>query len=369
MGKAGKEGGGRQRSPRRAHRGPTIADVAREAGVSPMTVSRAINGEVRVQPETRERVEAAVLKLGYVPNAAARSLAGAQPCRLALVHDNPSAAWLSEVLVGCLAEASDSDAQLLIERREAADSMDALARHLASHRIDAVILPPPLGDDGALLQALHDARIPVVQVATGRPSDKASAVSIDDEAAAKAMTAHLIALGHRRIGFVEGNPHQTASALRRAGYEAALHAAGVAVDTALIAPGDFSYRSGLAAAEALLALPDRPTAIFASNDDMAAAVIAVAHRQRLDVPRALTVCGFDDTAMATTIWPELTTIRQPSGEMARIATRIAIAAVRSPAPGAKPLVRHEQLEFELIRRSSDSAPGDVKADAPDGGMN
>lgn len=356
MGKAKDEGSGRKRSPRRAHRGPTIADVAREAGVSPMTVSRAINGEVRVQPETRERVETAVRKLGYVPNAAARSLAGAQPCRLALVHDNPSAAWLSEVLVGCLAEASDSDAQLLIVRRDATDSMDVLAQHLASHRIDAVLLPPPLGDDAALLQALDDARIPVVQVATGRPVDTASAVSIDDEAAARAMTEHLIALGHRRIGFVEGNPYQTASALRRAGYEAALHAAGIGTDTALIVPGDFSYRSGLAAADALLALPERPTAIFASNDDMAAAVVAVAHRQGLDVPGALTVCGFDDTAVATTIWPELTTIRQPSEEMARLATRIAIAAVRGGTAGQAVPIRHERLDFELICRDSDGRP-------------
>lgn len=357
MDKATGEGSERKRSPRRAHRGPTIADVAREAGVSPMTVSRTINGEGRVQPETRERVQAAVRKLGYVPNAAARSLAGAQPCRLALVHDNPSAAWLSEVLVGCLAEASDSDAQLVIERAAGSETMDALARHLASLRIDAVIVPPPLGDDVALLQALHSVALPVVQVAPGKPAETAFAVSIDDRAAARAMTQHLLFLGHRRIGFIEGNPKQTSSALRRLGYEDALRDAGIAIEPALIVAGDFTYRSGLEAAERLLALPERPTAIFASNDDMAAAVVAVAHRQRLDVPGALTVCGFDDTTMATTIWPELTTIRQPINEMARLATRIAIATVRDRAKSPATPVRHEQLEFQLVRRSSDAAPG------------
>jgi LacI family transcriptional regulator len=357
MGTAAAEGSERKRSPRRAHRGPTIADVAREAGVSSMTVSRAINGESGVQSDTKERVQAAVRKLGYVPNAAARSLAGAQPCRLALVHNNPSAAWLSEVLVGCLAEASESDAQLLVERCEGSKSMDALARHLLTHRIDAVILPPPLGDDAALLRALSVAGLPAVQLAAGKPAETAFSVSIDDRAAALAMTRHLVSLGHRRIGFIEGSPKQGASALRRLGYEDALRESGIAIDPTWIAQGDFSYRSGFLAAERLLALGNRPTAIFASNDDMAAAVVAVAHRQGLDVPAALTVCGFDDTTMATTIWPELTTVRQPVNEMARAATRIAIAAVRGQSDGEEQRARHKRLEFELVRRSSDAAPG------------
>lgn len=357
MGTAGATGESKKRNRRRAHRGPTIADVAREAGVSPMTVSRAINGEIRVQPDTKERVEAAVLKLGYVPNAAARSLAGAQPCRLALVHDNPSASWLNEVLVGCLAEASENDVQLIIERCADSETVDALAQHLTSHRVDAVILPPPLGDDVTLLEALDAVGLPVVLVAPGKPAETAFAVSIDDHGAALAMTRHLVELGHRRIGFIEGNPKQTSSALRRLGYEASLRDAGIKLDLALIVAGDFTYRSGLAATEQLLALPERPTAIFASNDDMAAAVVAIAHRQGLDVPGALTVCGFDDTAVATTIWPELTTIRQPINEMARLATRIAIATVRDRTNGLLPQIRHEQLEFELVRRFSDGVPG------------
>ena len=352
---AGKSNGpepGRKRSRRRAHRGPTIADVAREAGVSPMTVSRTINEPGRVQEETRTRVEETIARLGFVPNAAARSLAGAMPCRLALVHDNPSAAWLSELLVGCLAEASDSDAQLLVESAEGRDTA-ALVAHLVADRIDAVILPPPLCDDAGLLAALEQADLPFVQVATGSPAASAGAVSIDDRAAAHAMTGHLVSLGHRRIGFVCGNPNQSASALRLAGYRDALAEAGIAADPALIAAGDFSYRSGLAAAETLLALLEPPSAIFASNDDMAAACVAVAHRRGLDVPGTLSVCGFDDTAIATTIWPELTTVRQPVKAMARAATRLAIEVARNT--GAE--LRHERLDHELVLRMSDAAPG------------
>lgn len=341
--------GGRSR--RRAHRGPTIADVAREAGVSPMTVSRTINGEARVQADTRLRVQQAIALLGFVPNAAARSLAGAQPCRLALIHDNPSAAWLSELLVGCLAQASEADAQLLVEASQGGAGTAALVKHLIAHRIDAVILPPPLCDDPALLAALVREGLPFVQVATGSPAADASAVSIDDRAAAAAMTRHLIALGHRRIGFIGGNPNQSAAPLRLAGYRDALAEAGIVADAALEAAGDFSYRSGLDAAEALLALPSPPSAIFASNDDMAAAVISAAHRRGLDVPGALSVCGFDDTAIATTIWPELTTIRQPVNAMARAATRLAMAAARGQSAPAQ-----ERLGHELVCRMSDAPP-------------
>lgn len=349
------------RSPRRARRGPTIADVARAAGVSPMTVSRVINSEPNVQDDTRAKVEAAIASLGYVPNLAARSLAGGQPCRVALLYSNPSAAYLSEFLVGGLAEAAARDVELTVEPSTGAESAEALVRRLVAHRIDAALLPPPLCEDAALLAALRAASLPMAQVATGCPEPFALAVTIDDEAAAHAMTTRLIALGHRRIGFIAGNPNQTASALRRAGHERALAEAGIAADPALLAAGDFTYRSGLDAAEQLLAQEPRPTAIFASNDDMAAAAIAIAHRRGLDVPGDLSICGYDDTAMATTIWPELTTIRQPIAEMARVAVRLLAANVRAgtgagyEAPQQERLAQ-ERLAFELIARASDGPP-------------
>ena len=130
------------------------------------------------------------------------------------------------------------------------------------------------------------------------------------------MTRHILSLGHTRIGFIIGNPDQTASAQRLAGYKAALAEADIAIDNSLIRQGLFTYRSGLKAADQLLSLAKPPTAIFASNDDMGAATVAVAHRHHLDVPKGLTVCGFDDTEFSRSIWPELTTIRQPIADMA-----------------------------------------------------
>jgi LacI family transcriptional regulator len=320
-----------------------------------MTVSRVTNGVAGVLPETRRKVDEAIATLGYVPNVAARALAGARQLRVAMLHSNPSAAYLSEFLVGSLAGAADKDAQLIIEHWDGSEGAEALARRLESHRIDAVVLPPPLCEDAPLLAALASRGLPTAQVATGSPAGSSHAVSIDDIGAAAAVTRHLIGLGHRRIGFIGGDPNQSASTLRQQGYADALREAGLPADPALIAAGDFTYRSGLAAAEALLALPDRPSAIFASNDDMAAAVVAVAHRRGLDVPRELSVCGFDDTAMATTIWPELTTVRQPIAGMARAAVALLAKALDSAAPDA---VQHRQLPFELVVRGSTAGPAD-----------
>ena len=333
-----------------------MADVAQAAGVSPMTVSRVINCEPSVLPATRERVEQAIAALGYVPNPAARSLAGGQQCRIALLHANPSAAFLSEFLMGSLKQASLIDAQLIVQHCDVSENPADLVRRLAGHRVDAVLLPPPVCDDPALREALPVAGLPMAQIATGRPVAFAHALTIDDAAAAHAMTAHLIALGHRRIGFIAGAPNQTASALRRAGYERALANAGLPIAGDLVAQGDFTYRSGLDATESLLALSPRPTAIFASNDDMAAAAVAVAHRHRFDVPGALSVCGFDDSAMSTTIWPEITTIHQPVAQMARQATALLVESLRSGiALRARP-VQHTRVDFKLLRRASDGPP-------------
>lgn len=335
---------------------PTVADVARVAGVSPMTVSRVINAEENVSAATRDKVREAVATLGYVPNPAARSLAGAQQCRIALLHANPSAAYLSEFLMGSLAQASLIDVQLVVEYCDLAERPDALVKRLAAHRVDAVLLPPPLCDDGDLLAALRATGMPMAQIATGRPVDFSHALTIDDEMAAYDMTRHLIALGHVRIGFVAGAANQTSSAARRAGYDRALAEAGLGVSAGLGVQGDFTYRSGLDAAEVLLAREPRPTAIFASNDDMAAAAVAVAHRHHLDVPGDLSVCGFDDTAMATTIWPELTTIRQPIANMARRATALLAEAVRARAGSNERAVQHLQVDFEFMLRDSDGKP-------------
>ncbi len=342
------------RSNRRAQGGPTVADVARAAGVSPMTVSRVVNRDSAVLPATRERVEEAVARLGYVPNRAARSLAGGRQCRIALVYGNPNAGYLSELMVGCLIQANTSDVQLVVELMEPDDTVAQLVARLRAHHIDGVVLPAPLCEDAALTDALHAAGLRIVQLSPGTPQPYAHTVSIDDIEAARTITAHLLSLGHRRIGFIAGSPAHSQSGQRRVGFEQALAEAGIAPAPELTVEGDFSYRSGLAATERLLAATPPPTAIFASNDEMAAAAVAAAHRHGLDVPADLSICGFDDTAIASSIWPELTTIRQPIAEMAKLAVRMLSDEVRGRPAQEAPSGQVATLPFVFVRRASDA---------------
>src|SRR6478735_299072 len=342
------------RGSRRQRNAPKISDVAARAGVSPMTVSRVLNGEANVRPETRERVEESIKALNYTPSLAARTLAGGEEVRIGLLHSNPSFNYLSQLLVGSLDQASRLNVQLIVEKCDDEAEEQSAVDHLIRARLDGIILTPPLSESLPVLEAIRKRNIPVVAVATGRAPDWALSVSIDDHAAAYEMTRHLLTLGHTRIGFIKGNPRQTASDERLQGYKDALSDAGIADTPELIVQGLFTYRSGLDAAEKLIDLDHPPSAIFASNANMAAATVAIAHRRGLDVPGDLTVCGFDDTALATTIWPELTTIRQPVSDMARAAVALLVGTIRRQRGGDAP--RHQVLDYTLIRRQSDAPP-------------
>jgi LacI family transcriptional regulator len=333
----------------------TIHDVAKHAGVSPMTVSRVINAEPNVREETRVRVAASVRTLRYSPNLAARSLASADAMHLGILYSNPSAAYLSEFLLGSLEQSSLSGSQLVIEQCDKVETeREAIAR-LVKGGIDGVILPAPLCDSEEALKAVEDAGIPAVLVASGRPAASLSAVSINDFEASRAMTRHLLSLGHKRIGFINGHPNQTASGQRFRGYIEGMTEAGLSVGTDQVAQGYFTYRSGMEAAERLLGRYN-PTAIFASNDDMAAATVAVAHRKGLEVPGDVAIAGFDDTPLATTVWPELTTVRQPIADMAREAVRLLIEQIRGRRAGKPVQIVHKSLKFTLIKRESTEAP-------------
>jgi len=334
---------------------PTMSDVAKLAGVSPMTVSRVMNGDPNVRQSTRKKVDEAVAALNYVPNQAARRLAGVRPIRIGFLYSNPSAGYLTEFLVGLLNQASLNNVQLVVEKCEGEQWKDKTQR-LIDNGVDGIILPPPLCDVPGLIDLIVKSNTPAVAVACGLPDKRVSAVSIDDYQAAYTMTSHLITLGHQRIGFVIGHPNQTASGRRLAGFRAAIKDRNVATPPELIVQGMFTYRSGLDAAETLLNQEQRPSAIFASNDDMAAATVAIAHRMGLDVPGDLTVAGFDDTALATTIWPELTTVRQPISDMAETAVKFLVRQIRAERDGMPEDSEHLLMDFTLIRRQSDAAP-------------
>ena len=345
-----------KKSVRRKGRGVTIDEVAVLAGVSPMTVSRVMNNQGKVRDTTRERVLQAVRELDYTPNLAAASLAAAQHTRIALVYNNPSGAYLREMLVGLLRVASRTSIQLVIDYwdNSDADAERKAARAMAG-KVDGVILPPPVCESHTAVSEFVRAGIPVVAIAAGRSSDEISCVRIDDLRAGKEVAEYLIAQGHARIGFIKGRPDLSASARRYEGFQAAMAEAGLSVEASLVQQGDYTYRSGLKATEKLLALKRPPSAIIASNDDMAAAVISVAHRRGLDVPRDLAVVGFDDSSSATTVWPELTTIHQPIASMANAAIDILLRSIRRKDRNTRVLV-DQVVPHRLVVRGSVSAP-------------
>jgi len=348
------EGKRLKRTRRRRRDAVTMHEVAKHAGVSPMTVSRVLSGDAYVEASTRQRVEAAIKQLGYSPNVAARNLARAAAAHIGLLYNNPSAAYLNELLVGVLEQSSHAGCQIVLEKCGVRNERAAIER-LVQDGVGGIILPPPLSDSNAALEAVRQAKVPFIAVATGRPEPAGISVRIDDFEAAAAMTRYLLSLGHRDIGFIIGAPNQTASAQRQAGFEMALRDAGLPVRPDWVRPGSFSYRSGLVAAEQILNGTRRPTAIFASNDDMAAAAIAVAHRVRIDVPKQLTVVGFDDTPLATTMWPTLTTVHQPVAAMARKAVEFLLEEIRLRRSGRTLEPMQHVMKFTLMKRDS-SAP-------------
>jgi LacI family transcriptional regulator len=333
--------------------GATVWDVAARAGVSAMTVSRVINGNPSVSARNREKVLRAIDDLHYQVNVAARA-ARIGTLRVGLLYSNPSAAFLSALLVGALGECGRTGAHLLLEHCDDLRSQRKAIDRLIDDGADGILVPPPLCDNRAALKQLTELGIPSVAVATGRPSTQMSAVRIDDYQGALTMTQHLLALGHRDIGFIKGDPEHTPAQLRYQAFLDAMRGAGLEVRAERVAQGMFTYRSGLVAARELLDRPTRPTAIFASNDDMAAAVVAVAHGVHLQVPGDLTVCGFDDTPVATTVWPELTTIHQPITEMARSAVALLVEHIRTQRSGHACGPRHLLMPYTLVVRESTS---------------
>lgn len=342
---------------RRGRGNVTIEDVAREAGVSTMTVSRVINKGRNVREETRETVLQAIEKLRYSPNTAARSLAAGQATRIGLFYSNPSAAYLSQFLVGSLQTARNAGCHLMLEPCDSEDP--DLQREAAQQFIDAgvegVVLPPPVSESSVILEELRKADIPVVTVAMGRVPNPLN-VRMDDYAAALQLTDYLISRGHRRLGHITGAKGQIATSERKRGFMDAARNHGIPDSDLFIERGEFTFRSGLDAADALLSRPEPPTAIFASNDDMAAAVVSVAHRRGLEVPDDISVVGFDDTSLATSVWPELTTIRQPVSAMAGAALEILLGALRSKARGDEIGSIDRVLDHELVIRGSVAAP-------------
>lgn len=298
----------------------TINDVARLSGVSKKTVSRVINRSPLLGEETRRRVEQVIAELGYVPNPQARALALRRNFVIALVHDNPTAQTVMNVQQGLLEGIAGTEFELLVRpvKRGSPTVLDDLRAFIERQRPYGVFLMPPISDMQPVLDVCARLGTRMVRM-SAQPGDPAITVTANDREAVRGAVTHLVAQGHRRIGHVAGPDGFCSAAERRAGFEEALAQAGIPLPRSWIASGNYTFESGLEAGGRLLELSPRPTAFFCANDDMAAGLLHAARSRGLDVPRDLSVVGFDDTPIAAHLWPPLTTVRWPSISMARTA--------------------------------------------------
>lgn len=305
-----------------------IKDVAREVEMSTATVSRALRGLPGVSEETRDRVRETARRLGYVPSPNAAGLASGQTRTVAVIVPRVTQWFFAAVVQGAEEELRERGYDLLLYNLAG----DAAARHrvfetrLLTKRVDAVLVLSlkPSAEELASLETLDR---PVTIVGADLPGW--ATVRIDDELAARTATQHLVGLGHRRIAYVGGSTEGaldfTAPTARRAGYRATVAEAGLPLDPALEADGDFTVAGGMLAAHRLLDLEERPTAIFAASDEMAIGVLRTARERGLRVPEDLSVIGIDDHEMADFF--DLTTVAQPVHEQGRVAAQQVLAAL------------------------------------------
>lgn len=327
----------------------TMKEVAELAGVSMMTVSRVISGQSKVREATRVKVMEAIDKLDYRPNLSARSLARSKSLFIGLFSTVPNSDYLGQILIGVLAEGRKLGYYIVLDSPVGNEKnwAEEVIEFCKASRLGGVILPPPLCDDKSVLRALQQSGTPVVRISAGDHKEHAATVRIDDYQAMYDMTDYLINCGHQRIAFMMGADNQLSSHARLAGFQDAMKDSGLFVPDEWVQGGDYDFPSALSTAlEILKSSKGMPTAIVASNDDMAAAAYTAANQLGISIPDQLSVTGFDDTPRASTMFPTLTTVRQPITQMATRAVDLLVDN------GNANKEEDNIFEYEIIKRDS-----------------
>ena len=331
--------------------------VARHAGVSLKTVSRVLNNVPHVQSALRDKVRESVRDLGYVPSASARSLRSNQTYSIHLFSHSLRSNFVNSFQFGALQACQVAGYRMVVTMLDQSKITGAEALRnwfeilVNSGKPDGVILVPPMSNDPEISAIMSELGIPVVRIGPTHIEGGGSTVTIDDRAAATEATQHLLDLGHQRIAFVRGKEDQDSTHERFEGFRAALGAANMSPNPDLMKPGAFDFESGLAAGNELLSLPaeDRPTAVFAANDHMAAGVLVAALKAGIQVPNELSIIGFDDSEIAETMWPTPTTVRQPLFQFGSVAMDmlIGMSGKKSQSVGDT-----KTLPYVLVERQS-----------------
>ncbi|MGL5393553.1 MAG: LacI family DNA-binding transcriptional regulator [Shewanella sp.] len=307
----------------------TINDVAKYAGVSIKTVSRVTNNESSVTQATVDKVNEAIKALNYQPNLAARNLAGTKSYAIGFIYDNPNAYYIIDMQNGILSACKDKGYELVIHPCNAksdaiCDELTALVKY---SRLAGLVLTPPLSEDPKVLNALRAIDANYVRIIAGENAKDQFGLTIlvNDRFGAIAITQHLIDLGHKKIAFLSGDLHHESTKERLQGYKQALTKNHLSQDEDYIIEGKYSFESGVEGANTLIKLSNRPTAIVACNDEIAAGALFAARLAGLDIPTDLSIVGFEDSPFSRQTWPKLTTVHQPNAEIAKVATELLIA--------------------------------------------
>lgn len=330
---------------------PTINDVARAAGVSKKTVSRVINRSALLKQDTRKKVEAVIAELGYVPNPQARALALRRNFLLGLLHDNPNAQTVLNFQEGVLDAIRDTEFALVVRPvdRHSPEMLDDIRHFLEQQRLYGVLILPPISENDALAELCREMGCGYVRMGSAMLDDPDHVVASNDREMVERAVDYLVENGHRRIAIVKG-PEGFRSAFERyEGFMAAMQRHGLEVSTDLIVQGNYRFESGLMAAGVLLDNHEPPTAIFCSNDEMAAGSLHAVKVRDLNVPHDVSIIGFDDSPIAAHIWPPMTTVGWPIRQMAKAA---ALKLISPTDDGA----RECMFPAQLVHRQSVSRP-------------
>ncbi len=323
----------------------TINDVAKHAGVSMKTVSRVINNESSVRQSTHEKVMASVKALNYRPNNSARSLAGTRSYTIGFIYDNPNAYYVIDMQNGILSACKDRNYELLIHpcNHQSAKLEQELVNLIEHSRIAGVVLTPPFSEMPKVAKILDKMQLPFVRIISGSNQEGRadSCIYIDDRQAAYDISQHLIELGHKNIGFLCGGKEHHSSIERLAGFEQALIDNDIRPKSQLIIEGEYAFESGVQGAQKLLNRKNRPSAIFASNDEIAAGALFAARLMGIAIPEELSIVGFEDSPFSRQTWPKLTTAHQPNQTIAQQAAQLLIAKIQRP---------HDEIIDEIITR-------------------
>jgi LacI family transcriptional regulator len=300
---------------------PTINDVARLAGVSKKTVSRVINQSPFVKADTREKINAIIAEIGFSPDPQARGLAFRRSFLIGLVYDNPNPQYVVNMQLGMLDAMRGSGYELVVHpcNRGNPTFLADFRRFIERQKLWGVVLTPSVSEDDRVKVVLDEIGCAYIRIASVPVDQPAHIIVSNDRLGGRAAARHLAELGHTSIGFISGPPTFRSSHERRGGFEEELKDRKLKLTDDYIMQGAYTFESGISCGTELLKRSPRPTAIFAANDEMAAGVLHAIRRAGLHCPEDVSVIGFDDFQIASSVWPPLTTVRTPTREIGRMA--------------------------------------------------